>query len=182
MSGVAQFTALGAVVTALDRLGRIGGMLATVMIWLLAITVTYDIALRSLGIPTLWAAEVSIYLMVAMAFLGAGATQSVDGHFRVTFVRDLCPPKVRTCLDILSLLVALVFAVLFTIGAWGLVSFSWMLNFKTSTLLEIPLWFLQGLMVVGGFLLALATLRDLLLVLMHGSSIRDSKSGASEVI
>lgn len=131
--------ALAAIVSVLDRLGRIGGVLTTLMIWLLAITVTYDVVLRSLGVPTLWAAEVSIYLMIAMAFLGAGATQNVGGHFRVTFVRDLCPPKLRTCLDMLALLLATAFAVLFTIGAWKVTSFSWMLNFKTSTLLEVPM-------------------------------------------
>jgi TRAP-type C4-dicarboxylate transport system permease small subunit len=177
-----QSTALAAIVTGLDRLGRIGGVLTTLMIWLLAITVTYDVALRSLGVPTLWAAEVSIYLMIAMAFLGAGATQNADGHFRVTFVRDLCPPKLRTCLDIFSLLMATAFAVLFTIGAWKMTSFSWMLDFKTSTLLEIPMWILQGLMVIGGVLLTLATLRDLLLVAVHGSAARDSKAGVGEVI
>ncbi|MGB3865306.1 MAG: TRAP transporter small permease [Xanthobacteraceae bacterium] len=172
---------VGRVVGALDFLGWIGGMLTTLVIWLLAITVTYDVVLRSLGIPTLWAAEVSIYMMIAMAFLGAGATQSVDGHFRVTFVRDLCPPTVRFVLDVVSLVLAVAFAVIFTIGAWRVTSFSWMLNFKTSTLLEIPLWILQGLMVIGGALLILASVRDLLLVLTRGSAYRDNKSGA-EVI
>ncbi len=172
---------VGQVVGALDFLGRIGGMLTTLVIWLLAITVTYDVVLRSLGIPTLWAAEVSIYMMIAMAFLGAGATQSVDGHFRVTFVRDMCPPTVRFVLDVVALVLAIAFAIIFTIGAWRLTSFSWMLSFKTSTLLEIPLWILQGLMVIGGVLLILASVRDLLLVFAHGSAYRDNKSGA-EVI
>jgi TRAP-type C4-dicarboxylate transport system permease small subunit len=120
--------------------------------------------------------------MIAMAFLGAGATQTAGGHFRVTFVRDLCPPKVRTCLDVFSLLVATVFAVLFTYGAWQVTSFSWMLDFKTSTLLEIPMWILQSLMLIGGVLLALATFRDLLLVIVHGSAAIDAKAGAGEVI
>jgi C4-dicarboxylate transporter, DctQ subunit len=166
----------------LDRLGQIGEVLTTLMIWLLAMTVTYDVVLRSLGVPTLWAAEVSIYMMMAMAFLGAGATQGVDGHFRVTFVRDLCPPQLRTCLDIVALLLATAFALLFTYGAWKVTSFSWMLNFKTSTLLEIPLWILHGLILIGGILLTLATMRDLLLVAVHGSAVRDSKAGAGEVI
>lgn len=172
---------LGRIVGALDFLGWIGGMLTTLVIWLLAITVTYDVVLRSLGIPTLWAAEVSIYMMIAMAFLGAGATQSVDGHFRVTFVRDMCPPTARFLLDVVSMVLAIAFAVIFTIGAWRLTSFSWMLGFRTSTLLEIPLWILQGLMVVGGVLLILASVRDLLLVFARGSAYRDNKSGA-EVI
>jgi TRAP-type C4-dicarboxylate transport system permease small subunit len=173
---------LSAALDALNRLEHVGGLISTLVIWLLAVTVTYDVALRFFGIPTLWAAEVSIYLMIAMAFIGAGSTQGVDGHFRVTFIRDMCSPPVRTTLDVLSLLLSLAFAILLTAGVWRLTSFSWMLDLRTSTILEIPLWILQGLMLLGGVLLALATLRDLILVLVHGSAVRDAKSGAGEVI
>ncbi|WP_342641561.1 TRAP transporter small permease [Rhodoligotrophos ferricapiens] len=181
MTDLAVPTGVRPLLKVLDRLGDAGGALATIVMWLLAITVTYDVILRTLGIPTLWPAEVSIYLMIALAFFGVGATQGVDGHFRVTFLRDLCPPKVRAALDIFALLLSLAFAIGFTIGAWKLASFSAMLNFKTSTILQVPMWILQGLMVIGGVLLSLATLRDLLLVFVHGSALRD-KSGASEVI
>ncbi|MFG1396182.1 TRAP transporter small permease [Roseixanthobacter pseudopolyaromaticivorans] len=171
----------GAVGWALDRLGDLGGYLSTLIVWLLAITVTYDVVLRTLGVPNLWASEISIYLMIAMAFVGIGATQQVDGHFRVTFVRDLCPPAVRKVLDIFALLVSLGFALAFTWGAWQLVSFSWMLNFTTSTILHVPMWFLQGFLLLGGVLLVLAVLRDLLMVLTLGAAFRD-QSGSGEVI
>jgi C4-dicarboxylate transporter DctQ subunit len=181
MSTPGMTTALDAVIRVLDALGRLGGHLATAGMWLLAITVTYDVFLRALGVPTLWASEVSIYLMIAMAFLGVGATQGIDGHFRVTFIRNLCPPAVRTALDIIALTLSVLFAAGFTYGAWKLAAFSWMLNFKTSTILHVPMWFLQGLMVIGGVLLVLATLRDLILVLLKGHVVRDN-AGAGEVI
>ncbi|AEC21255.1 TRAP-type mannitol/chloroaromatic compound transport system, small permease component [Pusillimonas sp. T7-7] len=168
-------------VRALDKLGSAGGAIATLVIWLLAITVTYDVILRSMGTPTLWASEVSIYLMVALAFLGIGATQNVDGHFRVTFVRDLCPPKVRAAFDIFSLIANFIFAAGFTYGAWKLVAFSIMLDFRTATILELPMWLLQGLLLLGGVLLILATCRDLLRFIIEGHQARDAKSSA-EVI
>lgn len=166
---------------ALDHLGAAGSAIATAIIWLLAITVTYDVILRALHIPTLWAAEVSIYMMIAMTFLGAGATQMVDGHFRVTFLRDLCPAPVRLAMDFFALILSFLFAVAFTYGAWRVASFSWMLDFKTSTILQLPMWVLQGLMVVGGVLLSLATLRDLIMVYFHGAAHRD-RSGSNEVV
>lgn len=181
MASMQQRHVLISMVRALDKLGSAGGVVATLTIWLLAITVTYDVVLRSIGAPTLWASEVSIYLMVAMAFLGIGATQSVDGHFRVTFVRDLCPPVVRTAFDLLSLAANLVFAAGFTYGAWKLVSFSILLGFKTPTILEVPMWLLQGLLLVGGVLLILANTRDVLRFIMEGHKARDGKS-SSEVI
>lgn len=181
MTETQETAAPSAVVKALDRLGDLGGALATLVVWLLAITVTYDVILRTFGLPTLWAAEVSIYLMIAMAFLGIGATQNVDGHFRVTFVRDLCPENVRKALDVFALLVTLGFALAFTYGAWLLVSFSWMLNFTTSTILHVPMWILQGLLLMGGVLLVLAAIRDLLMVFAFGAAFRDT-SGSGEVI
>jgi TRAP-type C4-dicarboxylate transport system permease small subunit len=165
----------------IDRVGDASGLLATIAIWLLTFTVTYDVVLRFLGQPNLWASEVSIYLMVALAFLGVGSTQRADGHFRVTFVRDLCPGPVRTALDILALGASVLFGAAFTIGAWNLASFSMMLNLRTSTLLEVPMWVLQGLLVVGGFLFTVAALRDLIEVIQHGSAHRDASS-PSEVV
>jgi len=43
---------LSAALGALNRLERLGGLISTLVIWLLAVTVTYDVALRFLGIPT----------------------------------------------------------------------------------------------------------------------------------
>lgn len=181
MASTQQRPVLFGIIRILDKLGRAGGVITTLMIWLLAITVTYDVILRSIGAPTLWASEVSIYLMVAVAFLGIGATQTVDGHFRVTFVRDLCPAKVRAAFDLLSLIANLIFAMGFTYGAWKLVSFSIMLGFTTSTILEVPMWFLHGLLLVGGVLLILANFRDVLRFVMEGHKARDAKS-SSEII
>ncbi|MEO3388074.1 TRAP transporter small permease [Mesorhizobium sp. CAU 1741] len=181
MSTKPRSAALGAAEAAMDRLGMASSAIATAIIWLLAITVTYDVILRTLAIPTLWAAEVSIYMMIAMAFLGAGATQMVDGHFRVTFLRDLCPAPVRLAMDYFALALSFAFAVAFTYGAWQAASFSWMLDFRTSTMLQVPMWILQGLMVAGGVLLSLATLRDLIMVSFHGVAHRD-RAGPNEVV
>ncbi|TDR90364.1 TRAP transporter small permease subunit [Enterovirga rhinocerotis] len=169
--------AAGLVVRTVDALGWLGGQFANLGIWLLTAFVTYDVALRTLAEPTLWAGEVSVYLMLAIAFLGAGATQAVDGHFRVTFVRDMFPPRGRAVLDVISLLLALVFALIFTWGAYTLLSFSWMLDLRTSTILQVPLWIMQACMFVGGILLSLATLRDLIRVAREGSVVADEAEG-----
>jgi C4-dicarboxylate transporter DctQ subunit len=168
-------------VALIDSLTTAGGLIATVVLWLLAATITYDVILRNMGAPTLWASEVSIYLMLAVAFLGVGATQSVDGHFRMTIVRDLCPRPIRALFDLFSLVVCLGFAIGFTYGAWKLISFSLMLNLNTPTILQVPMWILQVLLMLGGVLLILANLRDALRFFDDGVSARDAKS-SNEVI
>jgi C4-dicarboxylate transporter, DctQ subunit len=161
---------------ALDKLNGLGAVASTLVIWLLAMTVSYDVVLRAAGVPTLWASEVSIYLMIALAFLGAGTTYSVNGHFRMLAVRNLCGPKARGWLDLFSLLVTMAFAVGFTYGAWQLIEFSLMLDLKSSTILEVPMWVLQALLVLGGVLLVLATLRDLLVFMVTGPNALDHAS------
>jgi len=172
----------GAATALLDRLARAGNTLGTAVIWLLAVAVTYDVALRSLGTATLWAGEVSTYLMIALAFLGAGATQQADGHFRVTFVLAHCPPRVRGMLELLAAAMALAFSLLCTVGAWQATESSWLLDMQTSTLLRVPLWLLQGLMVAGGVLLALAYVQRILALARGGLAVAEGVPGAGEVI
>lgn len=153
---------------ALDKLNSLGAIASTLLIWLLTATVSYDVILRAAGVPTLWASEVSVYLMVALAFIGAGTTYSANGHFRMSAVRSLFGSRARHLLDLFSLFVTMIFAIALTYGAWQLIEFSLMLDLKTSTILEVPMWILQALLVLGGVLLILATLRDLLVFMVKG--------------
>lgn len=157
------------------RLASFSGYIATFLMWVLFIVVCYDVFLRALGISSLWASEVAIYLLIAVGFLGIGATQLEDGHFRVSFLRDALPARIRAVLDVVSACVSLLFAAALTWGAWQAVSFSWSLGFRTSTVLQLPVWALQSLLLAGGGLLFLSLLRDLVLIIRFGSRLRDSK-------
>lgn len=131
-------------------------------LWLLSGVVLYDVGVRSLGSPTVWGSEVSVYLMLAIAFLGAGHTWTQGGHFRVTVLVDTVSPKACRALDFVCTAVALAFTIAFTIGAWRLAAFSFTLKFTTPTVLRVPIWLLQGLIVLGGVFLALALFEELL--------------------
>ena len=151
-----------------DKLAAASAALTTAVIWALAALILYDVAMRTLNVPVLWAAEISVYAMIALAFLGAGATQQADGHFRVTFLRDISPPRWRIAFDLVSAAMTLLLAVLFTLGAIYAVSFSLKLGFKTSTLLQIPVWILQSFVLLGGVFLTLAALQELIMLAVHG--------------
>lgn len=172
MSSKATAPMLTKCIGALDKINGLGAVASTLVVWLLTATVSYDVILRAAGVPTLWASEVSVYLMIALAFIGAGTTFSADGHFRMSAVRNLCGPKVRGWLDLVSLFATMIFALGLTYGAWQLISFSLMLDLKTSTILEVPMWILQALLLFGGVLLFLATLRDLLVFVTRGPDLQ----------
>jgi C4-dicarboxylate transporter DctQ subunit len=152
---------------------RLGEYAAVTVIWALAGVMAWDVAMRGLGIAQLWASEVSVYLMLALAYLGAGATLSGDGHFRVTFLRDLAPAPVRLAMDYFAVGLTLLLSLAMCWGVWTVVQFSLQLNLTTSTLMRVPLWMLYGIMLAGCILLALAALRELLLVFQRGVRHRD---------
>lgn len=165
----------------IDRFNAAAAHVSNLSLWLLTVVVLYDVVIRFAGLSTLWASEVSVYLMLAVAFLGGGPTHSVDGHFRVTLISQMFSPKVRYYLDLISLTVAFIFVVLFSVGATRSVLFSHSLDLSTSTILQVPLWLLQGIMMVGAFLLIVAIGRDLI-VFMTGKNPLEHSAGGKEVI
>lgn len=157
-------TAAARLVHTIRGVNRAASHVAHASLWLLAGVVLYDVCIRSLGSPSVWGSEVSVYLMIAIAFLGAGHTWTQGGHFRVTVLVDVLNPRLSRVLDLVCNVIALVFAIGFTIGAYKLAAFSFMLKFTTPTVLRVPIWLLQGLIVVGGVFLALALFEELLCI------------------
>lgn len=136
--------------------------IAHAALWLLTALVLVDVLLRSLGAPTVWGAEVSVYLMLALAFLGIGHTWVEDGHFRVTLLVARLPKRAQLVIEFLCASLALLFAIAFTYGAWRLAGFSFQLNFTTPTVLKLPLGLLHGLVFLGALSLIFALVQDLL--------------------
>ena len=139
--------------------------IAHAALWLLTAVVLWDVLWRSLGAPTIWGAEVSVYLMMALAFLGIGHTWAEDGHFRVTLLVDWLPHRAQLAIEFLCTILALLFAIAFMYGAYRLAAFSFQLNFTTPTVLKVPLGLLQGLVFLGGLSLVFALLQDLIRIL-----------------
>jgi len=152
----------GRVVRVLDVVNAVAGKAAFVALWALTAVVLLDVALRSVGTPTLWGSEVSVYLMLALAFLGVGHATVEGAHFRVTVLVERLGPRARRVLDLLCDALALAFTIGFTVGAARLALFYHQLGFQTNTMLHVPLALLQGLVVAGGVFLALALLANLL--------------------
>ncbi len=158
----------------IEKLNSWASHVAHGSLWLLSAVVFYDVILRSLGHPTLWGSELSVYLMLAIAFLGAGHTSSEGGHFRVTVLIDLMGPRARRFCDLLTALLGLVFTVLFTHGAYKLAAFAFQLSFHTPTYLRVPVGLLQGIVFVGGVFLALALFQDIVRIAL-GEKRRESE-------
>lgn len=136
----------------------IGGYVGSIAMWAITAVVAYDVTARSLGHPTLWALEVSSYLMIAVAILGAGDTLRHDGHFAVRVGVDMLPLRAQLWLDLLAAVACTIFVGLFAWGTIELFNYSFQYEIRSPTLLQVPLIYPQGLIVAGALLLALAFL------------------------
>lgn len=150
---------------AIEQLNAWASAVAHLALWVLAALIAFEVVLRSAGSPTVWGAEVSVYLMLALAFLGAGHTWGEGGHFRVTALVGLFGAGSQRLLEAVCTVLALLFTMLFTWGAWKLAAFSFELNFRTPTVLQMPVGLLQGVVFLGGLFLCLALVQDLLRIL-----------------
>jgi TRAP-type C4-dicarboxylate transport system permease small subunit len=127
-------------------LGYFSGVLALFMV----ACIVYDVVMRHIfNDPTIWADEVSCYLLVGITFLGAAYTLVVNGHIRVeTFVERL-PEKVREWVEFIGDILGFGFLIIFGVYAFELVWDSYQYVNLSSTLLRTPLYIPQLSVAVG---------------------------------
>ena len=101
--------------------------------------------------------EISEYILAVFILLGAAYTQQVKGHVGVDFVTSRLSPRVRTLCEILTTLLSLF---IIAIVIWQ--GFLEGIRQKTvSDMLRIPQYPFRLLVSIGGFLLWLELLIDL---------------------
>ncbi len=141
----------------LGALIRWGEGLGALAIGAITLVVIYDVVARAIGYPTLWALEVSGYLMIAASVLAAGEVMQKGGHFEVRLILDMLPVRAQGLIDRFVAIVTALFCVAVMIGCIQLVLQTHALGFRSPTLLQIPLVIPQGVLCVGLGLLSLAT-------------------------
>jgi TRAP-type mannitol/chloroaromatic compound transport system permease small subunit len=109
-----------ALIRAIDWLSRICGAIAAAIVIVLVVLMVYDAVLRyAFGAPTLWAFDVSTYLMGASFTLAIGYTLLRDAHVRVDLLYDWIPRRVITWVDLLGFaLIVLPVMAWLTHGLW----------------------------------------------------------------
>lgn len=147
------------------RLNALGGYLAGILLWALMLIVFFDVATRALGIPVLWANEISTYLLIALVFLGAGHTYDRNGHFAITHLVSNLPRVQRLSLELVTVSISLVLALLFAWGGIELVRFARSLSLASPTLLQVPLYIPYSAVIIGGISLSISlTVRAVTLI------------------
>jgi TRAP-type C4-dicarboxylate transport system permease small subunit len=160
----------------LNGLVRLGEAAGAISIAVIAAIVLYDVIVRALGYPTLWALEFTAYVMVGASVLAAGEVLHKGGHFEVRLFVDLLPPRVQRMLDLAVALASAAFVIAVTFGVFQLLAQTHHFGFRSPTLYRVPLIIPQSVLALGFVLLSLAYLGK---VIAEVARVRDGGAGGA---
>ncbi|OGR22772.1 MAG: hypothetical protein A2277_06695 [Desulfobacterales bacterium RIFOXYA12_FULL_46_15] len=140
----------------IDSLSELGGNLSAILLWIVAIVVTYEVAARYLfNAPTTWVQETSVYLCMGVGLLGAAYALKNDSHFGITIFVDKLSAKNRRKMQIASNVAGFAYSLTFVYQGFLQTKLSYDLEDVSNGLMATPLWIPWMLMPIGGVLLAL---------------------------
>jgi len=118
--------------------------------------VGYSVVTRYLfNDPQPWIDELTGYLMVATALLGAAETLRRREHINVDLAAEKLGPVGKRVLEIFGLLAVMILSLLMVISGIDMVVFSYSMDLYSIGYLELPIWIPQLVVPVGFGLLGL---------------------------
>jgi C4-dicarboxylate transporter DctQ subunit len=100
-----------------------------------------------------WAEEVIVYLAVWAVMIVSSQLVRSDGHVRPDLVLRILPPQAQRWVEVFNCLVALVFCGGMVWYGWQIVDTSMLLDERSSTGLEFPMWIYYASLPAGGALM-----------------------------
>ena len=138
------------------------GLVAGVLIGLVAIFVTLDVAIRNTGIGNLpWVLEITEYILFVSTFLAAPWVLSRGAHVRIDLVREALSPGAGRRVDIIA--GAFGFVITLIIFRYGIfVTWdAWTINSVIDKELQIPEWALLCVIPFSAALLTIEFVRQI---------------------
>ncbi|GGO62673.1 TRAP-type mannitol/chloroaromatic compound transport system, small permease component [Roseovarius pacificus] len=133
--------------------------LSAAALFTLPLITAYDVALRYLfHAPTIWATEISIYLLQFAVFMTPGALLTSGNHLRVTFWIENRTGLTRRLAETVTALAVLPYAVILVWFGTVYTLRAFERGMLSPTLLQVPMWIVYSLIPLGGLLLVLGAL------------------------
>ena len=152
----AAFSRLDRITRAITWISGVASGLLVVIV--LAVTAISVFNRYILGKPLIGVDEATGFLVVAIVMAGTAEAYRRGDHIRIDVVLTNVGPRARWHLDLWADIAVLVFSVLLLATAWHTVEFSRRFGAYSAGYLELPMWIPQSTMLLGGALLALASL------------------------
>ena len=133
----------------MDGLAVACAIVASVLLTVAALVITYMVINRARGASAYWEIEFSVYLMVAAMFLGSPYTLRTGGHVNVDLLDTVLPPGLRRSAQVVTGLIGLGVCVYLTIVGWELFHTAWVAGETSESMWAAPRWPLYLAMPVG---------------------------------
>lgn len=144
------------------------GVLSGIFILIGAFLVAFEVVMRYIvNAPTTWSFNITQFFIIYAAYLGAAYTLKENHHVRVEFFVDWLSQYhfPSTLLRFLCDLVLLVFWGFATWSTYKAAYFSYLISEVTQSFIRFPLALPLAAIVLGGFLLCLQVLADMVAIL-----------------
>jgi C4-dicarboxylate transporter DctQ subunit len=109
-----------------------------------------------------WAEEVIVYIAVWAVMIAGSQLARTDGHVRPDLVLRLLPPGAQRWVEMFNCLVAIAFTFGMVWCGWQVVDTAQMLDQRSSSDLQFPLWIYYAALPTGGLLMLIRFVTRLL--------------------
>lgn len=133
-------------------ISRINDWLSAITGWLMLAMMTIlliDVLWRSVFRPLQGMAELSVFVMMIVVYLGFSRCEEHHNHVRLEFLVDMVGKRVRTAMVVVSRLLA---AVTVLAMAWAVATDAWtayLTNDSIEGMISLPIWPTKFVMVIG---------------------------------
>lgn len=140
-----------------DLLIRFGAYASGFFIMVTTFMIFFEVVSRWLfNKPTIWATELSIYAIIASCYLGSAYAVRTYSHITVDLLINNVNDRIKTLLAYLSNAMGLVFSIIFTYYGIHHVMNTIELEVTSASLLRVPMYLPEMFLPIGGVLLCLA--------------------------
>lgn len=167
---------LKAVTRIIGRLMEVAGIIAGLLIFLIAVMVLLSVIGRSIMIPLHWVEPYSVYFFIAASYMAAAFAMYKVEHIKVDILINRFSKKTNKVLEFFLMIVSLVFFINLSKYSWVMMHSSYVKNSKDLSIVQIPIWIPQSFLVIGSVLLCLAIIRHLLLLFLKDENETENET------
>lgn len=134
---------IGAYQTSVRTINRVFAGACCVLALVIVVTVILSITLRAVGAPLVWADDVAQIAFLYLFFLGLAPALESGHHVAVELFDTFVPGRIQRYLGVVSTIFIAAFSLIFLLQLWKLTGRSFATGRLASTVLPIPLQWLQ---------------------------------------
>lgn len=147
----------------IDVISMAGGGIGGVMILVISALTVYEIIARYVfNSPTIWTLETSLYLLIWLSLVSGAYVQRQGRHLHVDLLIGRLPSRTRAIWDIITLTLGTIFISIFVYYTYHFFLDSIIVYTQSGTLLDFPMWVVRLALPVGGIMLGLQYLREII--------------------